>query len=364
MLLLYIPVPIELLQLMNRYYTLLLVLMCFAGCIKDEPANPEADIETFVVDAQALTSSTFIDQANAKITLYLTDAAYKKGVAPVITVSKGATVFPASGDSIQFNQPLHYAVTSQSGENTKTYTVIAIHAIKEYAFDFETWGSNSTSKYEFPLEADGSQLWSSGNPGAALAGIPKDPQAFPTHSTTDSYHGNKAVEMVTLKGTALTELVGIHIIAGSIFYGNFNSLNAMSKPLEATEFGQPLEGTASRFTGYYKYTPGAQFQDKNGNVVPGAVDSCAIYAIIFKGSQRLNGTNIQTSDRIVARAVLADGSAKANYTRFDIPFAYVPGADLSGDLMIAMVASASYKGGEYAGAIGSKLVIDSLQIIK
>jgi hypothetical protein len=212
---------------MLKYSLFLLLPACFSSCIKDEPANPEADIETFEVSSQLLTSNTFIDQANAKITVYLTDAGYKKGIAPVITVSKGASVFPASGDSIHFDQPVQYKVTSQSGENTKTYTVIAVHAIKEYVFDFETWGSNSINKYEFPLEADGSQLWSSGNPGAALAGLPKEPQAFPMHSTTESYSGAKAVEMVTLKGTPLTELVGIHIIAGSIFYGNFNSLNAL-----------------------------------------------------------------------------------------------------------------------------------------
>ena len=339
-------------------------MFLFMGCIKDEPLNPEADIETFSFDQKYMVSQPFIDQANWKITLYLTDEAYNKGIAPILTLSKGATCFPASGDSIHFDTPLQYVVTSESGENKKTYTVVAIHNISNYVFDFEKWGLNTTSQYEYPLEENGSQLWSSGNPGAALAGLPKDPKAYPTHSTTDHSEGSTAAEMITLKGTALSQLAGVHLIAGSIFYGNFNSQNALSDPLAATEFGQPFGGKALLFEGDYKYTPGANFQDASGTIIPGAVDSCSIYAVIYTGTERLNGKNILTSNRIIAKAVLKDGSAKSNFTHFEIPFEYVPNADLSGDMMLAIVASASYKGATYEGAAGSKLVIDHFIITR
>lgn len=347
-----------------KYFLLLLIATSFSSCIKDEPLNPEADIEAFTFDQRYMVSQPFIDQANWKITLYLTDAAYKKGIAPSLTLSKGATSYPASGDSIHFDKPLQYVVTSESGENKKTYTIVPIHNISNYVFNFEKWGLNTSSQYEFPLEDDGSQLWSSGNPGAALAGLPKDTKAYPTHSTTDYYEGTTAAEMVTLKGTPLSELAGVHLIAGSIFYGNFNSQNAIADPLAATEFGQPFAGKALTFSGYYKYSPGADFQDASGTIVPGAVDSCSIYAIVYTGTERLNGKNILTSNRIIARATLKDGSAKANFTHFEIPFEYIPNADLSGDMMLAIVASASYKGGTYEGAVGSRLIIDGFKITR
>lgn len=339
---------------------LFLIVLLFFACIKDEPLNPEADIESFAIDARYKVSETFIDQANRKIILYITEEGFKKGLAPQITTSKGAAISPASGDSIHFNKTIQYSVVSQSGEYTKVYDLQIVHTISNYEFNFEKWGLNDKDKYEFPLEDDGTQLWSSGNPGLAIAVSTKDPSSYPTRSTSDSYEGSKAAEMVTLKGTALTEMLGIKLIAGSVFYGNFNSQNAMVDPPLATEFGHPFEGSPLVFSGYYKYAPGPNFQDKSGNIIQGVSDSCSIYAILFKGPERLNGKNILTSDRIVATAILKDKSAKANFTHFEIPFVYKFNADLSGELMLAIVASASYKGDEYSGAIGSRLVIDHL----
>ncbi|MBL7933459.1 MAG: PCMD domain-containing protein [Bacteroidia bacterium] len=341
-----------------------LMVLFFFSCIKKEPLCPEADIEVFTFDAKYKVSETFIDQANRKIALYLTDEAFKKGLAPQITTSKGAKLSPASGDSIHFNKNIKYTVQSESGEYSKTYDVVVIHNISNYEFNFEKWAQNENDKYEFPLEDDGTQLWSSGNPGAAIAGVGKSPSFYPTRSVSDGYGGSKAAEMVTLKGTPITEIIGIKLIAGSIFYGNFNSQNALVDPPSATEFGQPFVGRALVFKGYYKYSPGPAFQDKSGNVIPNVSDSCSIYAVLFRGSNRLNGKNILSSDSIVAKAVLKDRSAKATFTYFEIPFEYTFNANLSGPLMLAIVASSSYKGDEYSGAVGSKLIVDQLTITR
>lgn len=340
----------------------LLLWALLQSCIKDEPLNPEADIETFSVDSSALVSDVFIDQANRKIMLYLTPEAIANGVAPKLTLSLGATVSPASGDSIFFSSPVQYSVTSQSRENTKVYEVVVVESGK-WLFNFENWGINDVSKYEYPLEPDGTAFWSSGNPGVALSGVAKDPSAYPTRSTSDGLLATKAAELMTIKGTPLSELVGIRLFAGSLFLGNFNSSVGLTAPLKATEFGQPYTGIPTVFSGYYKYTPGEKYQDESGTIIPGQTDECAIYAVLFKGTERLNGTNILTSDRIVARAVLPDGSAKATFTKFDIPFEFVQGADLSGNMMMAIVASSSKNGDTYRGAIGSRLVVDKLRII-
>ncbi|MGN6439288.1 MAG: PCMD domain-containing protein [Agriterribacter sp.] len=343
---------------------LIITVCCMVGCIKDAPLNPEADIETFRIDPSQLTGDVVINQANRKIMLFLTPEAYDEGIAPVITLSANATVSPASGDSIHpKSNTVEYTVTSESGANKKVYTVEVVN-VGTWDFAFETWAVNSSDKYEYPVEADNIELWTSGNPGVALAGVPKQPNAYPTRSTTDGYLGTKGAEMVTIKGTTLSELVGVHLFAGSLFIGNFNSSQALLNPLAATEFGEPYVGRPGRFTGYYKYAPGPSFQDEQANIIAGRQDNCSIYAVLYKGPDRLNATNIHTSDKVLATAVLQDGSAKADFTKFDIPFTYVPNWDSTAtNLMLAIVASSSSEGDRYRGAIGSRLVVDSLSIL-
>lgn len=341
-----------------------LISVLLVSCIKDAPLNPEADIEAFTLDAHLTTGATVIDQANRKIQLYITSGAFDAGFAPAITVSRGAKITPASGDSIHPGEhPVVYTVTSENGANEKKYMVEVIN-VGNWSFDFETWRLQDGDQYEYPVEPDGVEIWSSGNLGVSLAGVPKRPDAYPTRSTADAWSGHKAVELVTIKGTVLSEFVGAYIFAGSVFLGTFNASVALANPLKATEFGQPYTGLPKRFTGYYKYAPGAAFQDEHKNIVPGKTDACSIYAVLFRGPARLDATNIQSSDRVIATAVLADGSARAAYTKFDIPFTYKAGWDGSSEnLMITIVASSSSEGDHYRGAIGSKLVLDSLAVI-
>lgn len=334
------------------------------GCIKDAPPNPEADIESLHIDQDLLTANVFIDQINRTITLNLTDKAFQEGISPVLKVSEGASVQPASGSLLKFDgsSEVTYAVTSASGENTKIYTVQVVN-VGNWGFDFENWQSNPSDGYEYPVESGNVEIWSSGNPGVALSGIEPRRDAYPTRSTNDGYLGTRAAELVTIKGTTLSEFVGIRLFAGSLFLGDFNASQALFNPLAATEFGQPYIGLPDRFTGFYTYKAGPDYQNREGVVQPGIKDRCAIYAVLFNGPDRLNATNVMSSDKVIARAELPDGSDKASFTRFDIPFVYREGVSIGPNLMMAIVASSSADGNEYRGAIGSRLVVDSLRII-
>lgn len=342
-----------------------MLLLLLSSCIKDAPKNPEADIESFNIPAGLTTGATVIDQANRKILVYLTQEAYENGISPTLTLSKNASVSPASGEKIIFTpgRTISYTVTAERSENQKTYTLQVVN-LGNWKFDFEHWQQHPTDKYEYPVEDDMSSVWSSGNQGVAISGVPKEPGAYPTRSTTDGYLSTKAAEMVTIKGTALSAFVGIYLYAGSLFTGNFNPAVVLVNPLAATEFGEPYQGLPDRFSGYYKYTPGAAYQDENQNIIAGKTDECSIYAVLFEGTERLNGTNIANSERIVARAVLADGSMKADFTKFDLPFVYKTGwtAQPGTKLMLAIVASSSKEGDHYRGSLGSRLVIDHLSI--
>lgn len=347
---------------MKESFILLLLLFSLAGCIKKSPENPEADIIAFRLNSSDITGNTVIDESSRKIFIYLNAAAYANGVTPTVEISKGGTVTPASGTTIHFDQPVYYTVTSESGTNKKTYEIVVVR-IGEWIFNFEDWGVNPDDQYEYPLEPNGIQVWSSGNPGSALAGINQSPGSYPTRSTTDGLNGTRAAKMVTLPGTTLSAILGIHLIPGSIFLGDFNLTNALTDPLTATEFGQPYPGTPARFTGYYKYTPGATFQDANGDPVASETDKCSIYAVFYNGLERLNGSNVNTSPNVIARAVLANGTQTNGFVHFDIPFTYIPGAAIGEQVQVAIVASSSYEGDQYRGAVGSELIIDSLRII-
>jgi hypothetical protein len=349
-------------------YLATLILLLHA-CIRDAPINPEADIETFKIDRQYLTGDVFIDQANARIVLSLTPEAFDSGVVPVITLSAGATVVPASGDSLKFNGSgvKQYVVTSASGVNRKPYTIVVAN-LGVFAWDFEDWLLNSKDKYQYTVEIDSSiadtnMVWSSGNPGIALSGVRKDPLEYPLRATTDAYQGKYAAELVTRAGTALSNLIGIKLFAGSLFLGVFDPQNALAAPLKATQFGQPYLGKPSRFTGYYKYKPGDKYQDKAGNIIAGMKDSCSIYAVLYRGTTRLDATNIQTSNRILAAASIPNGGAKEQWTKFDVPFVEVQPYTGNDKMMMAIVASSSKDGDTYKGAIGSRLVLDSILIV-
>lgn len=134
--------------------------------------------------------------------------------------------------------------------------------------------------------------------------------------------------------------------------------------MAATEFGQPYFDLPDKFTGYYTYSPETTFQDQGGNPVPGQRDRFSLYAVLFNGPDRLNGTNINTSEKIIARAELPNNVEPVSaFTRFEVPFVYILGREPGKNLMVAIFGSSSYQGDQYRGAIGSKLVLDSLRII-
>lgn len=107
-------------------------------------------------------------------------------------------------------------------------------------------------------------------------------------------------------------------------------------------------------------------------VVEGAIDECSIMAVLYettldeKGNNiPLTGHDINTSDRRVAVAQLADGSAKADWESFKIPFQNLEGKkyEAGKDYQIAIVCSSSKKGDLFVGAGGSTLFIDDLEVI-
>ncbi|WP_163265029.1 PCMD domain-containing protein [Dysgonomonas sp. 216] len=347
---------------------LLISSLLFASCIKDEPLYSEVDIDHFLLDNDIQVD--FLPARNNIVTIVVSDTtgtSHKK-FAPKIQVSPGATITPTSGDTVEFiDYKAEYIVESEDKLYKQVY-IVNIVQIVPLETGFEAWTTAGGGMLIHPALDD--QLWSSANQGIALATMGRIGE-YPTRVTDDSYSGYSAALLETKKGGKYWGQ-NIPIFSGSLYRGKF-AIN-LSNFVKSALFGQLhpyYMGRPSLFTGYYKYEPGKTFIDENAKEVPGRIDECSIHAVLYRiekgdtsNGSYLNGENILTSERIVAKAVLPDGSAKAEYTKFEIPFIYTSEPDYSEyDYRLAVVFASSKEGDFYRGAIGSKLIVDDVEII-
>lgn len=77
--------------------------------------NTENDILTFYVPSQV--GSSEIDMQNHTVIALVTSGTGLEDISPVTTISDGATIDPASGESVDFsNGPVNYTVTAENGD--------------------------------------------------------------------------------------------------------------------------------------------------------------------------------------------------------------------------------------------------------
>lgn len=127
-----------------------------------------------------------------------------------------------------------------------------------------------------------------------------------------------------------------------------------------------------KLTGYYQYTPGETYRDANGNAV-NRTDEGDIYAVVYKNTDdsgnacHLNGTNVLTSELIVAKALSGHVGKTNGWTQFEIPFEYTSQPDpevlANYGYSLAIVFTSSCGGASFEGAVGSTLLIDKVRII-
>lgn len=361
------------------------VQVVFEGTKLTGSEGTEASILTFTFDNEAVTEQPVIDEENGIITFKVAEGTDATALVPTITVSEGATITPASGEAQDFSngKAVTYTVVSEDYGVTKEYKVSISAEQSSMVFDFNEWEATESSSYltyYSPLPLD--QL-ATPNEGAKLlngSGASAKPIGYPVEIEEEGYEG-RAAKLITrdARGT-LGELAKAYITAGSLFTGKFefNMLGAMAPggALKQTHFGIPYDKKPVKFKGVYKYTPGPVFvaveTDEEGNksvIETDDIDECAIQAVLYtvtSEDETLDGTNIDSDDaRIVARAQLADGSAKADWTPFELDFAWTEGAtyDESLSYKLAIVCSASKNGANFFGAPESTLIVDNLEIV-
>ncbi len=180
--------------------------------------------------------------------------------------------------------------------------------------------------------------------------------------------------MITLDMGRLAATFGTPIAAGSLFTGFFNSDKIdPSNPQAAIEFGTPFVGRPDKLRFKYSYVPGVENKDKEGNVLD-YTDACDIYALL---EVRLGGK----IERL-ATAWFRSSDTQNEMLTMEVPFIYgeldntypdymrpidhnFVSADSASFILpthITFVASSSYDGANFAGAIESTLIIDDVEM--
>ena len=204
-----------------------------------------------------------------------------------------------------------------------------------------------------------------------MAAYGQSSSVYPTQSV-EGYDG-KGVQLTTRSTGILGAMFGSPIAAGNLFYGTFDTQNAAMAPLKATQFGHPFDRKPLHFTGYYQYTPGEVVTDKQNHERTDIKDSAAIYAVLYRNHDAaghevvIDGTNINTSSAIVARADLGYVAPQTTWTAFEVAFTYTREIDLdvleNKGYSLALVFSSSKRGADFIGAVGSTLKIDHVRVI-
>ena len=334
----------------------------FGSCNTETPQNMEADILTFMIVEDG--SLLEVPSADDVINYYLSQYHGLGSLTAAVTISENATITPDPASVHDFSEPVQFTVLSQDGRWSRTYTVNVLNPSLVHNGDFEEWqGTGSGNNfYETPVG------WASANNGVKIIhGMGYTTLQFPTYKTDEAYSGQYAVALETRQG-GQSSLVP-RLIAGSCFLGYLSNvtLQTLANPLLLTKFGIPYTETAMRpdsLIGYLRYTPVPIYTDRNGNVDSNAIDSCSFYAILFEGDEPLDGTNSSSSERIVAIAKYNYETpiSSTSYTRVAMPFVYRREMPADVPLQYSIIASSSAKGDLYAGAAGSLLLMDKVEI--
>ena len=366
------------------------MMLLNTSCFGDEPDGCEADIESAVLHVahpdrfffQPTDSLQVVLSTDSVITFAVRGDADVSALSPEFTLTPGATVDPASGSIHDFSHgPVTYIVTSEDGKWQRRYYVSVIPTMVTVAdtlrYDFEHYElETATQRYYMWHNTlpDGSlgNDWATANPGFRISMSSAQPMDYPTTPLLEGYDG-AGVSLRTSSTGPFGIMANKRLAAGNMFLGTFDIAIAMSDHLHATRFGLPFTNRPDRFTGYYTYEPGPTVQDFYGNAIAGRTDSAAVYAVFYRNHDAagnevvLYGDNVLSSPQLVAVANLGYVAPTNVWTAWDVKFVYRE--EIDEDLLanrgysLAIVFSSSAAGGDFIGAIGSRLCVDKVRLI-
>lgn len=232
-------------------------------------------------------------------------------------------------------------------------------------YTMQEWETVGSSEITFELPKG---LSSSNDAAIALAfvGLPMEP-FFVTKD-------NESAKIITRNTFVADQGMVPPVTAGTMFNGSFSITDIMN-PLTSTHFGEAYNKKPLKFKFGYKYVPGEKYYvtSKNANECfvqtenPDMKDECSISAYLYEVnsySESLDGSNINTSDKVILKAVF-NGGLQESFVEKEIDFesagngAYDPAKKYK----LAIVCTSSKDGDKYNGAPDSALWIEHLEVI-
>lgn len=378
---------------------MMIVALPLTSCIQDEPLNMEADIEAVIFDKNnnhvlLFNNDSVIeipsDDAGLNISVIKNPQAEITNIAPIFRLSPGARIthIETGKDGnrlpLDFTKPQKYKVTSEDGKWEREYTLSFDNPISFTDYNFEHYEMLSNGKYINYYEVVENSpkryyVWATGNPGYSMSGG----SDFPTQKYDRGVSGN-AVLLKTVTTGMFGATYKMPIAAGNIFFGSFDSKNALKAPRAATKFGIPFNKKPIRLTGNYMYIPGKQMTDMDNQPIESKADAPDIYVVMYenyeivngvKKSKLLDGNDILDASNIVGRARIKDHQTSTReqinngeWNTFSIDFKEEGnGIDkeklANFEYNLAVVFTSSIYGAYFQGAVGSELYIDNVKLI-
>ncbi len=340
------------------------VLLLLVACVKDDHfgQSNRAQITSFVIPGQS--SNATISQDSLTIVVTVPETTTDFTLTPSeITVSNFASVSPQAGQTQDFSNSLAYTVTAEDGSKS-IYTVSVVRGGSKPQLDnssFENWYNETVvlTTVEQPGIDKNTTIWGTANRGLGLAGA--------TANTTKQAKGDSSfVRMESVAAPAL-----VRIAAATVFTGQFaDGFPSVTDPRSNITLGTPFTARPLNFSFSYTYQPGASNEDKNGQPLSYG-DQCDVYLFL----ENRSGTQVKR----VATAWLRSGDATTGWTRANIPIKYGPldpsdpwytfaqpqpdeiwGDGTEAVTHISILASSSFEGDFFNGAIGSILELDNI----
>jgi hypothetical protein len=353
---------------MKKIIAPLFISASFFSCSFGEVKSSENYIEKFTITpAQIFVKH---DQNLIQVLTFQENQDTLSNIKPEIIISENATL-SKSGENWT-TKDFFYIVVAENGDK-REYSVQITIAYNKY--DFEKWDlSNGTNGYYIP--ATPNSIWASGNAGIsmALSILKRDsenPESYPTRKTSDGYNGSTAVVMETIEGGTVFGRK-VPLFSGNFFLGNFNISKAITDELAATEVGSIYPAKPKNVKGWYKYEEGPGDFSNDGTPEPGRRDSCNAHVSFYQGDSPSSGKdttltvkNIDDSELVIAEAEMKDCSETLgdDFHKFTLPLEYKKEPDFQNHYYkLAISFAASRNGAKYAGKIGSKLIVDEVEI--
>ncbi len=362
------------------------VAVVYQGTRLSGSESSEVKITAFSFDMSNEANAIVIEQPvindDNTITFRVDEAAIKadpnvlKTLVPTFTISDKATSSVESGKAMDLSKNVTITLLAEDG-TLKEYVVKSPTKNSLMKFTFDEWAVVEPKNNLPHVEPIPQDILATPNKGAEMlnGSSAEKPVGYPVMVEENGYVG-KAAKLITRDARgSMADIVKAYITAGSIFTGEFSfSFSDAMKPggaLKMTHFGVIYDKKPLSFRGMYKYAPGSPFiKTVDGQATTTEdIDECAIQAVLYtitSEDETLDGTNIDSEDaRIVARAQLQDGSAKADWTTFNLEFKWKEGVTYNAEntYKLAIVCSSSKDGANFNGAANSTLIVDELEVI-